>query len=189
MCYCTACVLLEIFLIICTPFSFGIGWKYFHFDNVCILSLLCKPYLPLHFEWFHNSVIFICTTWYEQSGLSSTSIMNMSSWLLFFFGSILPTTSHNCRLLLITDLGKYISIFSFLLTFTFRAFYFLFSYSFTSFSSFQSPEISSCPILNLPLTNDVKISDNEDIQSVHPSLSENVGKEVSIITVDLCQYN
>lgn len=49
--------------------------------------------------------------------------------------------------------------------------------------------MSSSPIHNLPLTNTVEISDIDDIQSVIPSLSKNVGKEVFTQSLDFYQYN
>lgn len=42
-------------------------------------------------------------------------------------------------------------------------------------------------ISNVSLKNAEDISNNDDIQSVHPSQSKNVGKEVFIQPVDLCQ--
>lgn len=46
----------------------------------------------------------------------------------------------------------------------------------------------SSPTSNLSLTDTVDISGNDDIQSIHPSRFENVGKEVFIQPLDLCQY-
>lgn len=47
----------------------------------------------------------------------------------------------------------------------------------------------SSPIANFLLTNAMETYDDDEIQSVHLSVSKNVGKEVSIKPIDLYQYN
>lgn len=99
------------------------------------------------------------------------------------------TTSRNCSSLFITDFWYY--LFDILLFL-----YLDFQFNLLSFTLFFlhipiSPSIKSAllSIHNLSLTNAAEMSGNVNIQSVHPSLAENVGREVSFQPLEICQYS
>lgn len=79
--------------------------------------------------------------------------------------------------------------FSSFFTFAFSATRFGLPYSFTSFSSFDPPEILCYPLSNFPSSKRMEIFDHDDIQSVHRSLFKNVGKDVSMPPLNLSQYH
>lgn len=100
--------------------------------------------------------------------------MHVINWLFSYFESIPPTTFQNSSISILPYSGTTLSIFYFLYSSTFSAVYFPVSNPIISFSSFYSPVMSSSPIINLPFSNSVEISPGDDIQTVYPSLSENV---------------
>lgn len=72
---------------------------------------------------------------------------------------------------------------------TFFAFYFSSTHLFTPFSRFYSSEWSSDPSFKVSLVNDVEITDDGNIQSVHRYLFKNLGEEDSFQHLDLSQYS
>lgn len=128
----------------------------------------------------------MCTTWYDQSGLSSLSWWIWENWLFFYFKMILPMTLVSTFRSLLLNADFTFSVFSFMFPFTFSAILIFLPYPLTPYSCLHPLKLSPSPTSSLSLDNSVELSNENTIQFLHPSLSHIVVREISFQLLDLC---